>query len=91
MNEEHVRVLVNSLLDVLESSYRNEGTLKLILGDCCKEWRLHRTKYADDPGAFEQARISAAPYRLLSEAVLRGEASLALLEAIRAQSFSKPN
>lgn len=88
---DNVRILVNSLLGMWEDSIRHAGILKLVLNDCCPDWKHHYPRYVHDPGAIEQSKSFVAPLREASEAILRGEEPLELLARTLAAIRAKPH
>jgi hypothetical protein len=91
MDVDEVRQLVNMLLNVYEASIRNADTLVLILNDCCPDWRHHHAKYVDDPGVIEHVKPRVESLRQMSEAVLDGSATPAMIFEIAATLQKKPN
>jgi hypothetical protein len=91
MDPDEVRMLVNTLLNVWEHTLAREDALRLVLSDCCRDWKHHYMKYVDDPGTIEHTKIVCAPLREVSEAVLQGSADIQLLERAAAKILKKPN
>jgi hypothetical protein len=91
MDPDEVTTLVKTLIAVWEHAIGREDTLRLVLDDCCPDWRHHYSKYENDPGTLEHTRIVCEPLRRLSEAILAGTADHLLLEQAVADMLKKPN
>lgn len=83
--------LVKALLNVWEHAVGRENTLRLVLNDCCPDWKHHYMKYVDDPGTVEHTKMIVGPLRRLSEAALRGELTHSLVEQATQDILKKPN
>jgi hypothetical protein len=86
-----IRDLIRVLLDGWEYSLRNADTLRLILQDCCPDWKAHYATYADDPGVQEHVNLMFDPMRKVADATLRGEIDYLLIEQVLAELKRKPS
>ena len=88
---DHVKILVDALFSIWEDALGREDALRLILNDCCPDWKHHYLKYVDDPGSVEHTKIVVAPMRKVAESILRGEENYSLIDEVVAEMKKKPN
>jgi hypothetical protein len=84
MDPIEVRLLVEALLNLWQTSVNRECVLTLALENECPDWKSHQFIYVDDLASAENTDLLVSPMRNLAEAVMHGNLDPVFLREILA-------